>query len=341
MKILIVGLGSVGRRHARNLPALLGQRVEIIACGSPPTAAAEGRVPSVVSLPEVGGIETYHDLDAALTCQPDATFVCTPTSLHVPAAAAAAAAGSHLFIEKPVSHDLRGLDELLASVKARGLKTFVGFQFRFHPGLRDVKNLLESGAIGRILHATAHWGEYLPDWHPLEDHRQGYSARRSLGGGALLTLCHPFDYLRWMLGEARLVTSIAGSRGELGIDVEDTADSIIEFGSGAVASVHLDYLQRPATHRLEVIGTDGTIQWDNEPGGVRWYRADRRSWQSVGQPSGFTRNDMFLDEVRHFMNCLAGMEEPLVSLEDGIRTLSLVLAAHAAAREGRTVELRP
>jgi predicted dehydrogenase len=339
VKILVIGLGAVGQRHVRNLRSLLEPGAEIIAyrARGPGRNLAEDEERR--QFEQTFGIQAYANLDDALSQGPVAVFVCNPTSLHVPVALAAARVGCHLFIEKPISHTMEGLNELRGIVHERDLRTQVGFQFRFHPGLFAVNTLIRTEAIGRVTHVNVHWGEYLPSWHPWENYRESYSARSDLGGGVILTLCHPFDYLRWMLGEIHAVFAAVGRNGGLGIDVEDTADIVLEFESGAVGTVHLDYVQQPTCHRLQVIGTAGTVLWNNETGCVQWYGADRGEWQTIAPPAGFERNALFLAEVRHFLDCVAGHADPLVSLEDGLRTLELALAAKTSAAEARRVEI--
>lgn len=325
--ILIVGLGSIGRRHLGNLRTLAYPDVVLCRTGKGPSGAAP-----------IEGYRNERSLAAALSHRPIATIVANPTSLHVETAILAAEAGSHLLIEKPVSHSEEGLDRLAAVVEARALKVLVGFQFRFHPGLLAVKRMLEEERIGPVRSVHAHWGEYLPDWHPGEDYRQGYSARADLGGGVLLTLCHPFDYLRWLLGEVRTVAASTSHDG-LNLDVEDTADVILSFESGVTGTVHLDYVQRPPSHWLRLTGELGTILWDNADGAVRVWHAETREWETIPPPAGFERNTMFLAEMRHFLECVEGKVEPRVTLTDGVRALQIALAAKRAAAEGRTIEV--
>jgi predicted dehydrogenase len=210
----------------------------------------------------------------------------------------------------------------------------VGFQFRYHPGLQEVKRLLEAGAIGQPIYAGVHWGEHLPDWHPWEDYRLSYAARADLGGGVILTHCHPFDYLRWLLGEVEHVSAAAGSLGGLGIDVEDTAEITLAFAAGALGTVHLDYLQRPASHRLEIVGRRGTIRWDNADGAAQWWTSEANEWRMAPVPKGFERNAMFLDEMRHFVDVVRGEAEPRVTLEDGVRALEIAMQALTSAGLG-------
>ncbi|MFZ6026480.1 MAG: Gfo/Idh/MocA family protein [Chloroflexota bacterium] len=325
MKFLIAGLGSIGRRHFRNLLAL-GERDIILYRTHRATLPDD----------DLAGFPVETDLLAALAHRPDAVIVSNPTALHLDVAIPAAEAGFHLFLEKPVSHVLERLDRLRNAVARTGVKVLVGFQFRFHPGLRLVHRLLNESqpAIGRAVSARAHWGEYLPNWHPWEDFRQGYAARPDLGGGVVLTLCHPFDYVRWLLGDACLVSALTSSQG-LGLPVEDTAEIGLRFASGVVGSVHLDYIQRPPRHTLEIIGTEGTIRWDNADGAVQLSAAgadgNPGDWQRFPAPADFDRNVMFLDQMRHFRAVCRGEAEPLCSLDDGIAALELALAVHRLA----------
>jgi len=315
MKFMIAGLGSIGRRHLRNLKALGEEDIVLYRSGR-----------STLQDDELEGYSTEMDLDAALAHEPDAVIVSNPTALHLDVAIPAAQAGCHLLLEKPVSHNMERVDELLAAVKHGGSKVLVGYQFRFHPGLQAVKRWLIEGRIGKPISAHAHWGEYLPDWHPWEDYRQSYAARRDLGGGVVLTLCHPFDYLRWLMGEVVSVASWTGKIGELDLEVEDVAEAILEFASGAVGHVHLDYFQRPPAHRLEMIGTEGTIRWDNIVGYASIYRSAGDRWESSTLPDGFDRNTVFMEEMKHFIDTVRGDVEPVCPLDDGVKTLQVALA---------------
>lgn len=180
MKFLIAGLGSIGRRHLRNLLAL-GER-DILFYRTYRSTIADD---------EFAGFRVETNLEAALASGVQAVIIVNPTSLHLDVAVPAAQAGCHLLIEKPLSHSLDGIDRLQEALKASGAQVLMGFQFRFHPGLQRIAQLLQAGAIGRPVSARAQWGEYLPAWHPWEDYRLGYSARQDLGGGVVLTSLSP------------------------------------------------------------------------------------------------------------------------------------------------------
>lgn len=328
MKILIVGLGSVGRRHLRNLAAL-GQR-DVVLLRSGKATLPES---------ELEGYAAVHDLEAALRARPAAAVIATPTAMHLETAVPLARAGCHLLLEKPVSHSMDGVDELRQAAREGGARVMVGFQYRYHPGLRAVEQWLRSGAISRPYHARAHYGDYLPGWHPWEDYRASYSARADQGGGVVLTLCHPLDYLLWLMGEVQGVMASVGSQGDLGIPVEDTADALIDFDSGAIGSVHLDYLQRPAAHHLAILGTEGTITWDQADGAARLHRAASGAHEVVEAPPGYERNHMFLAEMERFLAVVDGREPPMPSLEEGVGALALGAAMLESSRRGARVGL--
>ncbi len=321
MKFLIAGFGSIGHRHFRNLLAL-GEKDIVLYRTRRSTLPDD----------ELQGFTVETNLEAALAHRPDAVIIANPTALHLDVAIPAAKAGCSILMEKPISNDLDRIDELTTALEAGGGRLLMGFQFRFHPGLKTVRRLLDEKAIGRPLFVRAHWGEYLPGWHPWEDYRKSYSARSDLGGGVVLTLCHPLDYLRWLFGEVKKVSAVSGKISDLEIDVEDFAEVGLEFENNVHASVHLNYFQRPAVHDLEILGTQGTIRWDNADGAVSYYQADTGNWQTIPAPDGFDRNDLFLDETRHFISVVKKEVEPVCNLMDGIQDLKLVQSVYQASQ---------
>ena len=291
---------------------------------------------------EVGAsfdVETTSTLEQGWARRPDVAMIATPTSEHVPVALQAAEHGCHLFIEKPVADRLDGLAELLKIVTRRDLVTLVGCNMRFHPGLMKVKRLLEEKAVGRIVGARVEVGHYLPDWHPWEDYRETYSARQGLGGGVILDAVHELDYIRWMLGDVRAVACFAGKQSGLDIETEDTAAILLRFADGAIGEVHLDYVQREYSRTCQIIGDEGTIRWDYGAGEVRLYSGTTRQGEVFPNPPGWEPNSMYVDELRHFIKCLAGEEKAALDVFEGRRVLEVALAAKEAAATGRVVRL--
>lgn len=329
MKFLIAGLGSIGRRHLRNL-IVLGERDVLLYRTHQSTLPDD----------ELASFEVVTDLEAGLARRPDAVIVANPTACHLEVALPAAKAGCHLLIEKPVAEKLDArVEELRAATRDARVQTLVGYQFRFHPVLAQIKGMLDSGQIGRPYSVRIHWGEYLPDWHPWEDYREGYAARKDLGGGVVNTLSHPLDYVRWLLGEVTYVSALTGKVSDLEMDVEDTAEISLIFENGCIGSIHLDYFQRPPGHWMAINCENGQIRWDNATGIAEVYQADREKWERVEPPAGFTRNDLFLEEMRHFIALIHGETTPRCTLTDGIRALELTEAVHASAKNKIGIQL--
>ncbi len=329
MRGLIVGLGSIGRRHARNWATLgLGPLAVCRQLGRPQ--------------PEPPGIEAseYHDLEDALAQErPDLVLVTNPTSLHVETACKAVRAGAHVVVEKPLGSSLEGVAQLLAVAHAAGRQLMVAYNLRFHPGLMHLKELVEQNAIGRIVTARADVGEYLPDWHPWEDYRGAYSARRDLGGGAVLTCSHEIDALCWLLGPPRRVTAMAAHASALEIDTEDLAEIVLEFGGGAIGTVHVDYLRRPPKRTIELVGEHGVLRWDYYANRIEHYSVTARQWRVEEGDPRFERNDMYVRELAHVAAVARGEEQSRIDAQPGAAVLAVALAALRAAERGQTIDL--
>ena len=336
-KTLIAGLGSIGRRHLRNL----------VACGETDIVLLRSHH---ATLPEddLKGYLVETDLmDALKKHRPEAVVVANPTALHLDVAIPAAEAGCDILLEKPISNSLDGLDKLQATMDRTGSKVLVGFQFRFHPSLLCTRQLIADGAIGRIISAHVHFGEYLPAWHPWEDSRKGYAARADLGGGVVLTQCHSLDYLPWLVGRVEAVWGLSAKLSDLEVDVDDTAKIGLQFASGALGSLHLDYNQQPPSHHLTIIGTKGSLKCDFSDGTVHVYNPSpargtpggEGEWQSYPLPPNWERNVMFMDEMRHFLEVARGEARPACTLEDGVRVMKLISAVRESQDRGRLIRL--
>jgi predicted dehydrogenase len=343
MKILIVGLGGIGQRHLRNLRTLLGAGAEISGVdlrSSIPLLTDQLQVEAGTTLEEKYNLRIYPELGSALNSSPDAVFVCTPTSQHIPTALLAAQACCHLFIEKPLSHNLQQVEELVRLVESRGLMAVVGYQMRFHPCLRRLHALVQEKKVGRILSVRAEIGEYLPGWHTYEDYRQMYASRRDLGGGVILSQIHELDYLYWLFGLPRSVYALGGHLSRLEINVEDTADVLMNFfvdGQSVPISLHEDYLQRPPRRFCDIIGDQGKILVNLAALSVERFDGEGKQVEASSY-SSFQRNQMFLDELNHFLSNLQGDAHPLVSVREAAHSLRMALAAKESLDTGKVIE---
>ncbi|OGH64042.1 MAG: hypothetical protein A2821_03490 [Candidatus Magasanikbacteria bacterium RIFCSPHIGHO2_01_FULL_41_23] len=327
-KILIVGGGSIGKRHLRNILLLGGYEPGIV----------EIQSERAVALREEFKCSVFTNFPQALTdFFPEIVFVCSPSIYHLDQAKLAVQHGCHIFIEKPLSHNTQGLKELISLAKEKNIVTMVGSNWKFYPLFKIMKELLDTGAIGRVLSARCQFGQYLPDWHPWEDYRRGYSANRKLGGGVLLD-SHEFDYLTWFLGPVKKIVTFAGKTSNLEIDVEDVSETILAFVSGAIGEIHLDYVQRFYQRNYEFFGETGTITWDVNHKKVLVKRVGDEPQEHLLE-SDYDFNTMYLEELKHFLLAVQNKLPTITPIEKGGGIVTLIEAAKISAAESRVVEL--
>jgi len=323
-RALIVGCGSIGRRHAKNLKSLGLQRLAF--CDTNAEALQQCRK-------EVEG-ELFSNYGEALeSFKPDLVLVCTPPVCHVEEALLALRARAHVFIEKPLSHESSGVEILMAEARRHDRSVQIGYNLRFHPGLQILKELIESGKVGRVLWLNVEAGQYLPDWRPWQNYRESYSARKELGGGIILDGSHELDYICWLLGRPTEVSCRAEHLSGLEVDVEDSAWIYLTFPERRRAELHLDFVQRTYTRTCKVVAEAGTALWDFTSQEVRWFSANEPGWHSI--PYVFEANDMYVAEMRHFLESLGRGTGPLIDLEQGRDLIRVVEAAKKSSSEGR------
>jgi predicted dehydrogenase len=320
MRFAIIGTGSIGQRHLKNLRALGHETVVF----DTDRRRAEEAAATV-------GADVLPSLEAGADAKLDGVLVCTPPVSHLPLARIVLPWGSHLFIEKPVAAESAGVSELLAAAAAQRSLVLVGANLRFFRPLQRVKTLVDEGRIGRVLSVRAQCGFYLPWWKPGADYRQLYRSQAAEGGGILLDVIHEFDYLRWIFGDVKEVFCTAERLSGLAIDVEDFAEVTLRFHSGVVAQLHLDYLQRSYRRDCEIIGERGVIVWDYIEPSVTLFTEERDSWLGFREPLDFSHNEMFLEEMRHFARCIAGDERPLIDGAQALAALRVVEAAKTSS----------
>lgn len=339
MKVMIAGLGSVGQRHARNLRRLLGDRVELLAWRVRGRQQVVGTTTTTRGPEEEYGIRTFAKLEDALAERPLAVIVANPTACHIQTAQAAADAGCHLFIEKPLGHEWHGIEALQRSVQSKGLVATVGYQMRHHPALLRLRERLAAGDIGRQVSARLDFGEYLPGWHPYEDYRESFAAVRALGGGVLLTQIHEFDYAVWFWGLPERVYAAGGQLTDLEVDVEDVVSVTLEYPAAApirLVHVHLDYLRRPPVRGCEVFGESGRLAANLRTGDVSHMAVDGTV---TNECMGADRDQMFVAELQYFLDCLAGSAQPQPDLTEGAMSLRIALAAQQSLALHQPVDI--
>ena len=330
--ILILGAGSIGKRHLRNLVGL----------GFPPEQISvvelrEDRRREVVDL-GVPDANIFSDRDVAVKRRSyDGAIVATPTALHYEDAVALARADVHLMIEKPLGVDVDGYERLKTEVDRRGLFAFVAYCYRFHAGAQKMRSLVRDGWIGEPYYARGEMCSYLPAWHPYEDYREFYMAKRALGGGTLLDQSHLFDLTRMFLGEIEGLYGVSTRQSHLEIETDDFGEVVVRMERGIHVSLHMDLFSQPRREYYHVMGAGGTLQWDIYPNTVT--HLVQEGVRDVFD-CGKDKNAMYVEELRYFLRGVeAGGPIDGPSLVDGKAAMDVVVAVRES-RGTRYVSLR-
>jgi predicted dehydrogenase len=309
----VIGYGSAGRRHA----GLLAARGCDVIVADPDDdrlgAAATDGFPAMT--------------ESELRVRADAVIVASPNHLHASQLAAAVVAGKDVLVEKPIG--VAPDDELvsaLAQAKDAGLVVGVGCNLRFVPAIERLRTYVREDRLGRVLRATADFGHDLRLWRPGRDHRSTYSARPEEGGGILLDAIHEFDYLYWTFGDVGRVACIAGSRSTLGLEVEDVASSILDFESGVIGTVTLDYASGVYRRGFEVVGEEGTLTWRWGSNALVHHTAAGSTEVPVDGPER-----MYERLIDDFLSAVADRRAPRTPGDEGLAVLRIVDAARTSA----------
>jgi len=326
MKIAVIGAGSIGKRHIGNLITKGVSPSDILIVDPRPD-----RLKQCKAIFDTGKIlETIDELASNL----DAALICSPTSFHIKQAIAMAKRGAHLFIEKPLAHDLSGIDELNELIAKRKLKALIAYPFRFSEHGRKLKKLVDEKVVGEPLYVYGQFSEYLPDWHPWEDYRTFYMTKKNQGGGSLLDQSHIMDMAHWCFGRVKEVFGFNGKVSQLEGETDDFAEMQVRFDSGLVGTIHQDMFGRKHTKYLEVKCTQGNILWDVYQLSVEVFYGETK--KSETYYFGRDHQIMYLNEIEHFLQLLRGKEEEsLCTLEEGIHGMKIIEAVLRSQKSGR------
>lgn len=328
MKALVVGYGSIGKRHVNNLMKF--KNMKILICTRNKEANQLKKY----------GIKIFKSLTESLRERPDIGIICNETSLHVKTAIKLAQHNCHLFIEKPLSNSLKDTKTLLSLIKKKKLITLVGCNMRFHRCIKEIKKIIDSKSLGRIISVRVENGSYLPYWHPWEDYRMSYASRKKLGGGVVLTSIHEIDYLYWFFDMVDEVSSFTGKFSDLELSVEDLSAILLKFKKNIVAEVHLDYFQQPESRNCKIIGTKGIICWDSDTNEVYQYSNLKKKWNTKFRYKNYQRNEMYVDELKHFINCVKNKKPTINPVGEGLKILEIGLAVKKSSLLKRTMIIK-
>jgi len=327
MKALFIGLGSVGQRHLANYKNIMGEKSEITVFRETNhnLLIENCEVTQCDSLSEHYGFKQAESLEDALAAGQDAVFITNPSSKHFDAALKALQHDCNVFVEKPLSHTLKNLHLLKEEAERRKLIVMVGYQTRFNPCYRFVREILSEKKYGRIISAHFEWGTYLPGHHPYADYRTGYAAQKDLGGGVILGLSHEIDLIYSLFGQPEKVYSIGGKLSALEMEVEDTVSVLMGFDQNKKTfpvTLCLSYAQTKEAHRFRIQLEEATIMCDFSENSVEVFG---KSGETITANSyaDLDRNALFMDEMKEFISSIEEKRQPTVNLDDGMESLKL------------------
>lgn len=328
--VLIVGSGSAGKRHARNLSAL-GCRISAV----DPRQDRREEIANEVDL-----VNVYSSLSYALGTREslDGVAICSPPLFHVEQGVKSLESGLPVFLEKPVSPGLESCERLVRAVRETEVPLLLGYTWRWWPPLRRVKQILEEEEIiGRVLHVRCNLAAHLADWHPWERYQDFFMASADLGGGALLDESHWTDLMLWLFGMPSGLYANIERISRLEIETDDNVDMLLKFNNGPRVVIHLDLFGRPHQKSIRFVGSEGTLVWTEAPNEIRWSSNPTGGW--AREEFDCERNDMFMAAAEEYLSVLRGADPRTCTIEDGLRVIRVIEAARRSHARGKWVML--
>jgi predicted dehydrogenase len=327
VKIAVIGLGSIGRRHLGNF-RIAGADLLAGYDAAPAQREAAARDFPFATI----GATLEAALDGA-----DGVAVCTPPDSHVTIGELAAERGAHLMVEKPFAKTVEGVEALLKRCDARGLRVLTAYNWRYWPPMLLARKLLDEGRIGPIRAARTEYAYHLSTRYPGRDYRQFYMADARQGGGCVLDESHAIDYMRWLCGEIVEVCAVVDRVSSLEITSDDIADLTVRFDSGTVGNIHMNLFAWNVHSHFELMGEAGVIQWRRFENEIRVLDPPAGRWEIY--PFTCQLNDMYVEEARHFLACIRGETAPACDGWDGLKTMRVIDAALRSSSERRWVRV--
>lgn len=310
MKVVIIGLGSIGKRHTKIIRSLY-----------PDTDIYAYRSEKKEENSNEENIKYIYDINKVFSYKPDIAFITNPTSLHIDMALLAAESGCNLFVEKPLSNRLDNIEKLINLVKKKELITLMGCNMRFNSIILHIKKYIDEKLFGDVLSFNVSCGSYLPEWRPWQDYTKSYSASKKLGGGVVLDLIHEIDYAKWIFGDFIKIRSIVDKISDLSIETEDYADIIVKTSRGIVGTIHLDYYRKISQRKIEVVFQNGILIGDLINNNLSLISKEKNKVLNFN----FDRNYMYEEQIKYFFECIRSQKKTFNDIEEGYNVLKLAL----------------
>lgn len=327
MKFLVIGLGSMGKRRIRNLQFL--KAGEII--------GFDPREDRRKETEEKYGIKTFKDFETAMRENPDVLIISTPPDRHMEYAIIAAQKNKHFFVEASVIDD--DMDKLIDLCKGEKIVAVPSCTMRFHPTLMKIKELIDSGVIGKPLVFSYHFGQYFPEWHPWEDYRKFYAANKRTGG-CREEVAFELVWATWMFGDVDTISCFRGKLTKLDVEIDDVYQIIIKFKNDVFGHLLVNVIARDPYRAFKILGEKGTIEWDWGTKKIRAFTAKNKKWieypSEEGDPAeGYVFGEkMYINEIAHFLGAIKGDVKYRYTFEEDKKNLGLLYAAERSSDKG-------
>lgn len=323
--ILIIGFGSIGKRHTNNILRTTKSNVVVFSHRSniKPKEFYNYQL-------NKKRIKIFSKINECLKEFPSVGFITNETSFHIDFAIKLAKHKIHLFIEKPLSNSIKKIDQLEQLVHKNNLIVMVGCNFRFYPPIKKIKKLVETNIVGNIVSVQCENGSYLPDWHPDEDYSKSYASRKELGGGVTLTQIHELDYLTWIFGDVKTHQSIVGKFSHLKVNSDDLCTCILQLKNNTIVELHLDYFSKPFYKRLKIRGTAGILYWNSDENKIKFFNNETNNWKIIHVSNNYKLtgrciNQMYVNELKYFLKYVQNKKQPMNNLNESLKVLKTTL----------------
>ncbi len=299
-KILLIGQGSIGKRHLNNLFSIGQNDITVFDVNKTSLDEAIKKFPN---------IKISSGLESSLAEAPDIVFICSPTSFHAEHITLAAKAGAHIFIEKPLCSSVKkkDIDEIESLIKSSGKKFYIGFNNRFEPGIRKLKELIDKKTIGDIYFFKAEVGFFLGYWRKGTDYTKSYSSSKNKGGGAIFDWSHELDYLSWIFGKPEQVSCLSKNAGtKLVADIDDFTSVMMDYKNNVAGVLTLDCLQKTYSRTCKVVGENGSILFDFKKKKIDWIIVkDEKETTNTFEYRDFDYNETYISEIKEFIDSIS------------------------------------
>lgn len=339
--ILIIGLGSIGQRHFRNLKKIK-DNYKFFAIRKKKNSPELDVNNKVINRKFISSKKNINEISEKIAKKKKfyCVFICNPSSLHIKTALKFIKNCKNLFIEKPLSNNIRNVKELSKKIVNNKIQCAVGYQLRYHPNLEIIRKLIKSEKFGKTLKATIRNGHYLPYHHRYEDYTKGYAANKKLGGGVILCFIHEIDYANYLFDIPLKVSCNGGKKSKLKIDVEDHANMIIDYKSQGhyfKVNINIDFIEKSEKRFCKIYFEKGIVNWDLKKNTLTIKSKEKKI--NISQSSKIHKNDLFFRQIKNVMNDFKNKKKPKSNLENGISSLKVALAAKKSLEKKKPVTI--